>query len=120
MAANKPNHVCAVCGRQYYACRNCDKRNTWKSVCDTTRCYQVYLTSVQYTRGMIDKDTARAYVDAIKLSDAEVSRFLPGIQDIIREVLAEDNSAAVLGEAQENTPAASVALYSVKQGNCEV
>ena len=92
--ANKPNHTCAVCGRQYYACRSCDKRNTWKSVCDTPQHYQVYITVVQYKRGLIDKETARMYFDRISVTREEMSRFVDGVRDVIGEVFKEDGNTA--------------------------
>lgn len=28
----KPNHICKTCGVPYYACNDCDKKNSWRAV----------------------------------------------------------------------------------------
>lgn len=90
METNKPNHTCAVCGKQYYACRDCDRRKTWKSTCDNPRHYQIYITVVQYLRGMIDKETARGYLEHVDVSKEEAAGFVASVRDAVVEILTDD------------------------------
>lgn len=34
------NRECAYCGSKYYACNNCVKKNSWKTICCCRECYQ--------------------------------------------------------------------------------
>lgn len=46
MAEMKPNHRCKACGKEYFACRICDKTKAWRSVACSPECYQKYVDMV--------------------------------------------------------------------------
>lgn len=49
---SKPNHVCRVCGKEYYACDTCDEKTVfhWRSVACSTECFIKYVELVEESR----------------------------------------------------------------------
>lgn len=43
----EPNHVCWVCGTEYWACDLCDARASWRSICCSRECYEKYMSSIE-------------------------------------------------------------------------
>ena len=60
----KNNHICKICGAEYYACDGCDTRKTWRSFCDLPEHYQVYQILLMYSRKMISADEATETLEA--------------------------------------------------------
>lgn len=54
MSEQKPNHICRVCGKQYYACLSCDKINHWKSVACCPEHYVKYVDLVTKERNKVE------------------------------------------------------------------
>ena len=50
MSERTPNHVCKACGKAYYACPDCDRVNSWKSMACSPSCYQKYMQMVLEAR----------------------------------------------------------------------
>jgi hypothetical protein len=46
----KPNHVCRVCKKAYWACESCDEKNSWKAVACSLDCYDKYLDEIKASR----------------------------------------------------------------------
>ena len=91
--ADKPNRHCPVCGVHYHVCKSCGDRGTWRSICDTPTHYQVYMTTVQYVRKEINKETAMEYLRNIGVSLESADRFTPNTKAIITEILSEEATA---------------------------
>ena len=47
----KPNTICRNCGKAYYSCYHCLKRQNWRTVCCCEECYNEYAQKVLESRG---------------------------------------------------------------------
>lgn len=54
MSESVPNHICKACGKAYYACPDCDRVNSWKSMACSPQCYQKYMQMVLEARTPAD------------------------------------------------------------------
>lgn len=44
------NHECRNCGKKYYACNDCERINSWKTICCSVECYDAYTEKVIRSR----------------------------------------------------------------------
>lgn len=54
---NKNNHVCKICGTEYYFCDYCGQQTSftpYKSVCCSIECYSKYIDAVLKARGELE------------------------------------------------------------------
>lgn len=65
------NHICRNCGFEYYACPDCDKRSTWKSVACSFECYQKYVDDVLESRSHKSEETSNHSDESNKKSEKE-------------------------------------------------
>ena len=47
---NKFNHECRNCHKQYFACNDCEKIHSWKTICCSIECYDQYAEKVIRSR----------------------------------------------------------------------
>ncbi len=64
-----PNHICKCCGQAYYSCESCEKRHSWKAVCDSESHYKIYSAIVLTDRGIYSKAQAKEFLATCDLSD---------------------------------------------------
>ena len=56
------NHNCIMCDNSYYYCETCNKINSWRTICDTARHYQLYMIIKDYRDNYISIDEAAEYI----------------------------------------------------------
>ena len=84
--------TCAVCGKQYEYCQNCDKyRNFWKTTYCCENCKNIYDVCSKYAFKHIDKATARKELSNLDIS--KIENFHPSLQANIFDILEDDGSA---------------------------
>jgi len=75
---NKPNLTCRTCGKEYYACPDCEKNGLWKSIACSFECYTKYVDAVLEARGELEPVT--------------VQKFKPVVEEIVKtEELTKEN-----------------------------
>lgn len=84
----KPNHTCRICGTAYYACGDCDKRQSWRSFCDTPEHYQVFQVLLMYARHMIGAPEAVDMLTNIGIDPDNLIGFVPQKVAEIRAIFA--------------------------------
>lgn len=47
---HQPNHECRNCFKKYYVCNDCERKNSWKTVCCSVECYDAYTQKVIRSR----------------------------------------------------------------------
>ena len=89
--AQVPNHVCQICGKEYYACNKCRKYNGYKLVVDKPDCYGVYLILTDYRQGVITKKEAEKKLrdNNITLTSLKKNKdnYIPEVYDKLVEVM---------------------------------
>lgn len=87
---------CRTCGKEYKVCPTCAEIRTytpWRTICCTADHYKIWLAVEQYRKGVIDKKTAKEQLCTIGFNNDESATFIPAVQDIIKDILAEDIKA---------------------------
>lgn len=87
--SRKLNKKCPVCDAMYSINVSCRDRGTWRSVCDTERHYQIYVTLIQYTRNVITASEARMLLDNIGFKRDEINALSESSADIITKIFEE-------------------------------
>lgn len=75
---NQNNHVCKVCGAEYYFCDYCGQQvsfTPYKSVCCSIECYSKYLDDILASRSEVELVTTK------------------NTEPIVKEVIAENEKA---------------------------
>lgn len=65
----KPNAICKVCGKPYYACGSCEKTQSYKAMTDTIEHYNIYITCVMFSRKQLSATEAYDAISKYDLSD---------------------------------------------------
>lgn len=65
----KPNAVCKVCGKPYYACGSCEKTQSYKAIADTIEHYNIYMTCIMFSRKEVSAKEAYEAIRKYDLSD---------------------------------------------------
>lgn len=65
----KPNAICKVCGRPYYACSSCEKTESYKTIADTIEHYNIYTTAILFSRKGISAKEAYDIIGKYDYSD---------------------------------------------------
>ena len=73
------NHFCRTCGKEYYACPDCEKNGLWKSIACSFECYTKYIDAVLEARGELEPVT--------------VQKFKPVFEETVQEVVTENETA---------------------------
>lgn len=79
---------CAICGKEYQLCNNCDKLKelgSWKSVVDSPSHFFIYSTLHMYTIGKRNIEQTKKELELCDLSDLD--EFLPHIKAEIEKIL---------------------------------
>ena len=87
------NHKCVICGKDYLACDDCSKTNSWRVICDIPEHYQVYMALVDVRANRTTKSNAKKQLEYIGVSDYE--SFKPSVRDIVCDILASGTVDAV-------------------------
>lgn len=85
---NKPNLTCRTCGKEYYACPDCEKNGLWKSIACSFECYTKYVDAVLEARGELEPVTVQTI--EYKVEELVVDDVV--IEDEIHEELTETKS----------------------------
>ncbi len=65
----KPNAICKVCGKPYYACGSCEKTQSYKAIADTIEHYNIYTTCILFSRNQLSAKEAYEAISKYDLSD---------------------------------------------------
>jgi len=71
---NKNNHVCNICGTEYYFCDYCGQQTSftpYKSVCCSIECYSKYMDALLEARGELELITVETIVPVVEEDIAE-------------------------------------------------
>lgn len=91
--SEKINHWCIICGTGYHACDSCESIKSftpWRTITDTSRCYQIYLVIKQYNSGMVDKQGARCMLENIGVGMNDIKGFKADVRATLTEIFKED------------------------------
>lgn len=89
----KANRICKTCGKAYFYCNNCNKKNAdpqWMLMWDTENCKNVFETVSNYAQNVDSKAVAKK-----KLSKCDLSKqytFNEKIRALIDEIMFEEKS----------------------------
>lgn len=67
------NHNCIMCDNPYYYCETCNKINSWRTICDTARHYQLYMIIKDYRDNYISIDEAKNRMNTIGITIEELN-----------------------------------------------
>lgn len=84
---------CRCCGKEYKVCPTCAEVKVykpWRIICDTAPHYQVWLITSNFQKGIIDKATAKAQLDGVKLDKGEIATFIPAVCELIEKINEPD------------------------------
>jgi len=86
--AIRPNHICRICGLQYYACDSCDQKIGifWRGITCSLRHSEVYKTLIAFRDGQINKEEAAKLMREIGLTQGEINTFVPNIKEKINNI----------------------------------
>lgn len=90
---SKANRICKTCGKAYFYCNNCNKKNAdpqWMLMWDTENCKNVFEIVSNYAQKVDSKAVAKK-----KLSKCDLSKqytFNEKIRDLIDEIMFEEKS----------------------------
>ena len=85
--ANSPNHICQVCGSDYYACIGCNPSESWLRIACNPRHAQIYDICYKYARETYTKKQANEKLNDLKITTDEICTFIENIQAIINEII---------------------------------
>lgn len=70
--SRKPNHVCPICGTQYYACDSCEAHKNitpWKVITDTAEHYKILKILSAFNGNKLSDKEAKEMLQNVDLSD---------------------------------------------------
>lgn len=91
----KPNVICRWCGKQYYACKYCFKKNSWKVYCCSIECYTSYTQKILDLREI---ELSGKLSSINTLSEKEIEN----IQNMTLEQALEETKEDLKDYIQEN------------------
>lgn len=91
----KPNVSCRWCGKQYYACKYCFKKNSWKVYCCSIECYTSYTQKILDLRE-IELSGKLSSINTLSKKEIE------NIQNMTLEQALEDTKEDLKDYIQEN------------------
>ena len=86
--SKKNNAKCAICGRTYNYCPDCNNAKTftpWRTIVDTVEHYKIYLIIRDYTNGDINISEAKNELKRLDLSD--VDNFDVDVKNAINKII---------------------------------
>lgn len=72
----KTNTICRNCGKKYYSCYHCLKKQNWRTVCCNETCYNEYVQKILETRGQTIEISKR-----MDMTDNEVKDFIANVSE---------------------------------------
>lgn len=66
----KPNHECRNCRKLYYACNDCERIHSWKTVCCSVECFSEYTEKI--IRSRMKPKCAEDNSDVVEVTNPEV------------------------------------------------
>lgn len=87
---------CRVCGKEYDVCPTCASVRTytpWRTICDTSQHYQIWVIVDQYKKGVIGKTAARKMLQRVRIKVGDAKGYIPAVRDMIQEILREPAAA---------------------------
>lgn len=76
-----PNHKCITCGTMYRACNACERARSWRKVCESIECYQVYLAYLQWRDQTHDAEQFNIRVSEIGYDPSRLNNALRKVYD---------------------------------------
>lgn len=102
----KPNCKCLACGKEYYFCLQCNKREPrplpqWHiNFCDST-CMNVFETVSSYCAGSLTKEEANEIIG--QLDSSKFDSFKEDIQAKIKEIQKKDRKPSFSKEKETSS-----------------
>lgn len=82
------NGKCSICGKAYHICNRCEgvqSYQPWRTICDTSNCYKIYLAVWRYSVKNNDLEDIRKELLTCDLS--KVNDFVPEVKEVIEKIL---------------------------------
>lgn len=111
MAKEKINHWCVICGTGYHACDSCESIKSfkpWRTITDTSRCYQIYLVIKQYNSGVVDKQGARCMLENIGVQIDDIKGYKADVKATLTEIFKEDKFVKTESKKTDKTVAKDI------------
>lgn len=94
--ANKPNSICAICGKEYYCCNDSMTAKSftpWKKIVDKPEHYKIFTVLQDYTNEIITKEEAVRKLNNCDLNDK--GTFKEDIRKVIDDILNEQKTVKI-------------------------
>ena len=88
-----PNHICQICGNEYYACNSCEKTNSWKIVSCSPVCYQIYIIITEYRLNIVNQIESIQKLNKIGINIDNIDTYknlTETIKKLIKEILSTE------------------------------
>ena len=96
----KPNAICKVCGKPYYACSSCEKTESYKTIADTIEHYNIYTTAILFSRKSISAKEAYDIIGKYDYSD--IPKDSP-VMITVNEILNANKKTEVAPKVEKST-----------------
>ena len=103
------NRVCKTCGKKYFYCSNCDKKNNspeWMLMWHDENCKNIWEIVSSYLQRQITIQEANAKLQKCNLK--AVFSYPEKIRNIIEEILAVEKNVATKKKVEEKVETADV------------
>ncbi|MEF9983691.1 MAG: hypothetical protein RR806_03135 [Oscillospiraceae bacterium] len=93
--AEELNHKCIICDTDYHCCNDCGNMKSftpWRTICDTTEHYQIFMVLYELDNNFISKEEASDQLESIGITPENILHLKQSVQDVIMDIFANSKN----------------------------